>query len=90
MSRWCRIDAKGLSPLPVADGYAEIGSWVGAPGHPGDDYYLFTQGFVTRYSTEQERRPARAVDGPDRRVRGRFHPAARCSTSTARWSAWRP
>lgn len=48
-----RIDAKGLSPLPIADGYAEIGSWVGVLGHPGDNYFLFTQGHVTRYSTNK-------------------------------------
>lgn len=48
-----RIDARGLSPLPIADGYAEIGSWVGVLGHPGDNYYVFTQGHVTRYSTNK-------------------------------------
>ena len=48
-----RIDAKGLKPLPLADTYAEIGSWVGVLGHPGDCYFVFTQGFVTRYSTNK-------------------------------------
>lgn len=48
-----RIDAQGLKPLPIADSYAEIGSWVGVLGHPGDNYFVFTQGFVTRYSTNK-------------------------------------
>jgi S1-C subfamily serine protease len=48
-----RIDARGLAPLPVADGYAAVGSWVGVLGHPGDNYYVFTQGHVTRYSTNK-------------------------------------
>jgi serine protease Do len=48
-----RIDAKGLKPLPLADNYAEIGSWAGVLGHPGDNYFVFTQGFVTRYSTNK-------------------------------------
>jgi serine protease Do len=48
-----RIDAKGLAPLPVSTDYAEIGSWVGVLGHPGDNYYVFTQGNVTRYSTNK-------------------------------------
>jgi S1-C subfamily serine protease len=45
-----RIDARGLTPLPVAESYAPIGSWVAVLGHPGDNFYLFTQGHVTRYS----------------------------------------
>lgn len=48
-----RIKAKGLKPLPLADTYAEIGSWVGVLGHPGDNYFVFTQGTVTRYSTNK-------------------------------------
>ncbi len=48
-----KIDAKGLTPLAVADGYAEIGSWVGVLGHPGDNFYVFTTGNVTRYSTNK-------------------------------------
>jgi S1-C subfamily serine protease len=46
-----RIDAKGLTPLPVATSYAEVGSWVGIVSHPGDLFYVYTQGTVTRYST---------------------------------------
>ncbi|MBP3956627.1 trypsin-like peptidase domain-containing protein [Gemmata sp. G18] len=46
-----RIAAKGLTPLPVASGHAEVGSWVGVISHPGDLFYLYTQGTVTRYST---------------------------------------
>ena len=48
-----RIAAKGLTPLPVAPGHAEIGSWVGLLGHPGDLFYVYTQGHVTRYSTNK-------------------------------------
>src|SRR5262249_18296121 len=38
------------APLAVADSYADIGSWVAVLGHPGENYYVFTQGHVTRYS----------------------------------------
>lgn len=48
-----RIAAKGLTPLPVASGFAEVGSWVGVISHPGDLFYLYTQGTVTRYSTNK-------------------------------------
>jgi serine protease Do len=48
-----RIDAKGLMPLPVSENYAEVGSWVGLLSHPGDNYYVFTTGTVTRYSTNK-------------------------------------
>jgi S1-C subfamily serine protease len=46
-----RIAAKGLTPLPVAQGHAEVGSWIGVISHPGDLFYVYTQGTVTRYST---------------------------------------
>jgi S1-C subfamily serine protease len=46
-----RIAATDLKPLPVATGHAEVGSWVGVISHPGDLFYLYTQGTVTRYST---------------------------------------
>jgi serine protease Do len=46
-----RIAAKGLTPLPVAPTHAEVGSWVGLISHPGDLFYMYTQGHVTRYST---------------------------------------
>ncbi|HEV3387186.1 MAG TPA: serine protease, partial [Gemmata sp.] len=46
-----KIDAKGLKPLPLAETYPEIGSWVGVLSHPGDNYFVFTQGHVTRYSS---------------------------------------
>lgn len=46
-----RIEAKGLTPLPVATAHAEVGSWVGLVSHPGDLFYVYTQGTVTRYST---------------------------------------
>ena len=45
-----RIAAKGLTPLPVSPTPAAVGSWTGVLGHPGDRYYTFTQGHVTRYT----------------------------------------
>jgi len=48
-----RIDAKGLTPLAIADDYAPVGSWVGVLSHPGDNFYLYTTGTVTRYSTNK-------------------------------------
>ena len=45
-----RIAAKGLTPLPVSATPAAVGSWTGVLGHPGDRYYSFTQGHVTRYT----------------------------------------
>ena len=46
-----RVAAKGLTPLAVAPQPARVGAWVGVLGHPGDRYYTFTQGHVTRYET---------------------------------------
>jgi serine protease Do len=48
-----RIGATGLSPLPVAESHAEIGAWVAVLGHPGDNFFVYTQGAVTRYSTNK-------------------------------------
>jgi serine protease Do len=48
-----RIAAKGLSPLPVAPAHAEVGAWVGLVSHPGDLFFVYTQGHVTRYSTNE-------------------------------------
>ncbi len=48
-----RIDAKGLTPLPVAEDYAPVGSWVAVLSHPGDNFYVYTTGAVTRYSTNK-------------------------------------
>jgi serine protease Do len=48
-----RIDAKALTPLPVAENYAEIGGWVAVLGHPGDNFFVYTQGYVTRYSSNK-------------------------------------
>ena len=45
-----RIAAKGLTPLPVSATPAAVGSWTGVLGHPGDRYFSFTQGHVTRYT----------------------------------------
>lgn len=56
-----RVAARDLTPLPLSREYAPVGSWVGVLGHPGDNFYVFTTGTVTRYSTnrnddgEQER-----------------------------------
>jgi serine protease Do len=48
-----RVGAKDLTPLPVATAHAEVGSWVGVISHPADLFYMFTQGNVTRYSTNK-------------------------------------
>jgi len=48
-----RIDAKGLTPLAVAEDYAAIGAWVGVLGHPGDNFYVYTTGAISRYSTNK-------------------------------------
>ncbi len=48
-----KVAADGLTPLPVADRPARVGSWVGVLGHPGDRYFTFTQGSVSRYSTDK-------------------------------------
>jgi S1-C subfamily serine protease len=48
-----KIDAAGLTPLPVAEAPARVGSWVGVLGHPGDYYFTFTQGHVSRYATQE-------------------------------------
>ncbi len=45
-----RIAAKDLTPLPVAEAPAAVGSWVGVLSHPGDQFYMYTQGHVSRYS----------------------------------------
>jgi S1-C subfamily serine protease len=48
-----KVAATGLTPLPVADRPARVGSWVGVLGHPGDHYFTFTQGHVARYATQK-------------------------------------
>jgi S1-C subfamily serine protease len=48
-----RIDAKGLTPLPIAEEFAPVGSWVAVLSHPGDNFYVFTTGSITRYSTNK-------------------------------------
>jgi S1-C subfamily serine protease len=45
-----KIDAKGLTPLPVAADPADVGSWVGVLSHPGHQWFTFTQGHVSRYT----------------------------------------
>jgi hypothetical protein len=45
-----RIQATGLKPLSLARQPAPVGAAISILGHPGDCYYTFTQGNVTRYS----------------------------------------
>jgi serine protease Do len=47
-----QIEAKKLKPLPVATSPVRVGAWIGVLGHPGDHYFTFTQGTVTRYSKQ--------------------------------------
>ncbi len=44
-----RIDAKDLSPLPVASSPAPIGSPVNVISHPAGRFYYYTTGSVARY-----------------------------------------
>jgi len=54
-----RIQATGLTPLPLALASPRVGSWVGLLGHPADKYFTYTQGHVSRYhSLPQEDAPA--------------------------------
>jgi serine protease Do len=48
-----RVGAKDLTPLPIEPNHAAVGSWVGVISHPADLFYMFTQGGVTRYSTNK-------------------------------------
>lgn len=48
-----QLDAKGLTPLPLAARSPRVGSWVGVLGHPGDRYFTFTQGHVSRYTAQK-------------------------------------
>ena len=45
-----KVAGAGFTPLPVAAAAAPVGAWVGTLSHPGDHYYVYTQGHVTRYS----------------------------------------
>jgi serine protease Do len=47
-----QISARNLKPLPVANSPARVGAWVGVLGHPGDHFFSFTQGHITRYSKQ--------------------------------------
>jgi hypothetical protein len=49
-----RVGGKGFAALPVAEEAAPVASWVGVLSHPGDHFYLFTQGHVARYSTNRD------------------------------------
>lgn len=48
-----KLDAAGLAPLPLATRPPRVGAWVGVLGHPGDRYFTFTQGHVSRYTAQQ-------------------------------------
>ncbi|MBX9628150.1 MAG: serine protease [Gemmataceae bacterium] len=48
-----RVGGRGFAPLAVAARPLPVASWVGVLSHPGDHFYLFTQGHVTRYSTNE-------------------------------------
>ncbi len=48
-----RVAARDLPPLPLARDYPPVGSWVAVLGHPGDNFYVFTTGTVSRYSTHR-------------------------------------
>ncbi len=48
-----KLDAAGLTPLPLATTSPRVGSWVGVLGHPGDRYFTFTQGHVSRYTAQK-------------------------------------
>lgn len=48
-----RIGATKLTPLPIAETHAEVGAWVAVLGHPGDNFFVYTQGHVTRYSSNK-------------------------------------
>jgi S1-C subfamily serine protease len=45
-----KVGGSGFTPLPVATAPAAVGSRVGVLGHPGDSFFVFTQGHVSRYS----------------------------------------
>ncbi|OWK45267.1 S1 family peptidase [Fimbriiglobus ruber] len=45
-----QVAAKNLKPLPLATRPARVGAWVGVLGHPGDRYFTFSQGTVSRYT----------------------------------------
>lgn len=45
-----RVDARGLRPLPLARRPESVAAWIAVLSHPGDQFYLFTQGHVSRYS----------------------------------------
>lgn len=56
-----RLAATGLTPLPLATQAPRVGSWVGVIGHPGDRFFTFTQGHVSRYTS------IKPADGPPER-----------------------
>jgi S1-C subfamily serine protease len=44
-----RVAGKGFTPLPLAAD-EKVGAWVAVLSHPGNEFYTFTQGHVTRYT----------------------------------------
>jgi S1-C subfamily serine protease len=44
-----RVAGKGFTPLPLAAD-EKVGAWVAVLSHPGNQFFTFTQGHVTRYT----------------------------------------
>ncbi len=44
-----RVAGKGFTPLPLAAD-EPVGAWVAVLSHPGNQFFTFTQGHVTRYT----------------------------------------
>lgn len=45
-----RVETRGLRPLPLARRPEPVAAWIAVLSHPGDQFYLFTQGHISRYS----------------------------------------
>ena len=44
-----RVAGKGFTPLPLAAD-EKVGAWIAVLSHPGNQFFTFTQGHVTRYT----------------------------------------
>ena len=53
-----KVAGKNLPTLALADAAPRVGAWVGVLGHPGDRYYTFTQGTVSRFTKQPKADPA--------------------------------
>ena len=49
-----RIGATNLVPLPLARQAEPVAEWVAVLSHPGDQFFMFTQGHVSRYSKNKQ------------------------------------